>query len=80
MSRDRDDARTRVNAAASREAAHACLDGAQLNKDELIALAADLGVTLTKRTVADIKREIVEDTVGVRLDRAAIRGRSWDRR
>jgi hypothetical protein len=72
------DIRARLDALQSRREAVAYVDGLKLKKPALVTLARQLDIAVTgKETVAEVKRRIIEGTVGTRADVAAIRGGSW---
>jgi hypothetical protein len=68
----------RLAAVEDRHEAEQYVAGLGLKKDELATLARQLGVVVrSKDRVADIQRNLVEATVGVRVDHNAIRDSSW---
>lgn len=70
--------RARFDAFQSRREAVAYVDGLKLKKPALVTLAPQLDIATTgKDTVAEVKRKIIEGTVGTRADVAVIRGGSW---
>jgi len=70
--------RRQLDAFSGRGEAVAYLDSLKLKKPALVTLARQLDVaTNGKDTVDEIKRKIIEGTVGTRADAAAIRGGSW---
>ena len=70
--------RGQLDAFSGRGEAVTYLDGLKLKKPALVTLARQLDVaTSGKDTVDEIKRKIIEGTVGTRADAAAIRGGSW---
>ncbi len=72
------DIRARLDALQSRREAVAYVDGLKLKKPALVTLARQLDIAVTGReAVAEVKRKIIEGTVGTRADVAAIRGGSW---
>ncbi|OLF17261.1 hypothetical protein [Actinophytocola xanthii] len=73
-----DAVRDRLAAIEDRQEAERYVTGLKLKKDDLVALARQLGVVVrSKDRVADVTRNIVEGTVGVRVDHNAIRDSSW---